>query len=359
MHDWIDGRTALEDFVAAAGAAPRLALDTEFMRVRTFWPQLALLQLGFGGRVALIDPLALPALDPLAPLLGDAARPVLMHSASEDLVVLAPIANGPVRGLFDTQVAAAYAGLGAGIGYQRLVAEVLGLEIGKDETRSDWLARPLSPKQLAYAEADVQHLEALHDALLERLDRRGMLARCREDCARLAANAADPALPADPHWDFRNGWKLPLPIQARLRELLLWREATARRIDRPRLWLFDNPAAIALVQAPPATPHELGERLRTQKGFPKRELGALFELLSAPLPAVPADFRPIPTPLAGAQEQRFDRLREIAARLAAELDLPAALLAPRRLLEAVVRGEKPPELDGWRGDVLGAAIAAV
>src|SRR3954469_4863071 len=167
----------------------RVGLDTEFVRERTWWPQLALVQLALDDRVLLVDPLVPGMCEALAPLLADSAVLKVMHSASEDLVALKHACGVVPAPLFDTQIAAALAGIGAGVGYQRLVQDTLGVALPKGETRSDWLRRPLSPSQLEYAADDVRHLFALHDALdgrLSALDRRAWL---DEDCARMVANA--------------------------------------------------------------------------------------------------------------------------------------------------------------------------
>lgn len=357
MHHWIATPEALSDFAGRLAGAPAVGLDTEFMRVRTYWPELALLQACVDGEVWLVDPLACGPLDVLAPLLARGDRAKVMHSASEDVIALAPAAREGLAGLFDTQIAAAFAGLGPGIGYQRLVADLLGIALEKSETRSNWLARPLSAQQLHYAEADVVHLAALHAQLQSRLEVRGMLAWCLEDCARLARGAVPPA---NPHWDFKTLWKWPPERQARLRRLLDWRERTAQRVDRPRLWLFDNPAAVDLVEHPPATAAELGMRLATQKGFPKREIEALWTVLGAALDAADLDgFVPIPAPLRDDAERRFEALRDRVAARATTLDLPAALLAPRRVLEALARGLPAPEAAGWRAGVLADDLAAL
>ncbi len=356
MHHWIDRSEALTALAEQLEHAPVVGLDTEFMRVRTYWPELALVQLCVDDRVWLVDAPACGAAAALGPRLADPRQVKIMHSASEDVVALAPASGGALQGLFDTQVAAAFCGLGAGIGYQRLVAELLGVALEKSETRSNWLARPLSAQQLHYAEADVLHLAALHEQLSERLERRGMLGWCLEDCARLARGAA---VAPNPHWEFKSLWKWPREQQARLRRLLDWRERTAQRIDRPRQWLFDNPTAIDLIEHPPTGESDLARRLATQKGFPKRELTALAEAVAAPLAADEADVAPIPEPLRGESEQGFEALRQRVAARAEALDLPAALIAPRRVLESLTRGLACPELDGWRAGLLGEDLAAL
>lgn len=357
MHRWIDDPAALAARCEELAATGRIGFDTEFMRVSSYWPRLALLQCAAGGAIDLVDPLALASLEPIGALLRAPTPVKLMHSASEDLVALAPVAGAPIAGLFDTQIAAAFAGLGAGIGYQRLVAELLGVEVEKGEQRSDWLRRPLSDRQRHYAATDVAHLEAVHDRLLERLERRGMLAWAESDCAALAASAAADASPVSPHHDFKSLWKWPLERQARLKRLLDWREATARAVDRPRNWVIDNPVAVDLIERAPRSPGELATRLSTARAFPKREIGALHDLLAAPLDDRDLALAPIPAPLDESEDRRFESLRAAVADKATALDLPAALLAPRRVLEALARDPGSATLGGWRRELLAEAIA--
>ncbi|MCE2950295.1 MAG: ribonuclease D [bacterium] len=352
--EWIDTAGDLAALLSRLRGASRIGLDTEFMRVNTFWPDLALVQLQADGPPALVDPIGCGNLAPLGPLLLDAGCVKIMHSASEDLVALAPIAGAPVAGLFDTQVAAAFAGLGPGLGYQRLAQMLLDVEIGKGETRSDWLQRPLTEQQKLYAAIDVVHLPAMHDLLSAKLGQRSMAAWCQEDCDRLAAG---PVPDAEPHLSFTALWKSPPEQQARLRRLLRWREALARRINRPRSWIFDNALATSLVETPPADADALSSRMRGQRSFPKRELPLLLDLLESPLSEEDRDLPPIPPPIRGEPAQQLAQLRDKVAARATELDLPPALLCPRRLLEAWVRGERSPELDGWRGTVLGDLLA--
>ena len=142
-------------------------------------------------------------------------------------------------------------------------------------------------------------------------------------------------------------------IRDPLRQLLRWREALARRINRPRAWIFDNALATSLVETPPADTEALSSRMRGQRSFPKRELLPLFELLASPLTDEELELPPIPPPIRGEPAQLLAQVRDKVAARATELDLPPALLCPRRLLEAWVRGGQSPELAGWRGQALG------
>ena len=179
-----------------------LALDTEFMRERTWYPQLALVQAAdASGRIAIIDPLEAGTRDRLVALVGGADA--LMHSASEDLVAFRHALGVLPRSLYDTQIAAAFAGLGPGLGYSALVKALTGVELAKAETRSDWLKRPLSAQQLAYAADDVRHLHAMVDALDAKLTERGQRERALADMARMLEAAREERDDPQPHLAIR------------------------------------------------------------------------------------------------------------------------------------------------------------
>jgi len=352
--DWIDQRSALESWLAELPADALPGLDTEFMRRNTFHPQLALLQLGWNGRYALVDPLAFDIGDALHPSLGSGGRTVVMHSAGEDLETLAPfLPEGPDT-LFDTQIAAAFAGMGLGVSYRALVAELAGAELDKGETRSDWMQRPLTESQRVYATLDVVYLDTLHRQLAERLHQRDRSAWHAEDCERLKQRASQRDGDPQPQRSFRAAAEWPREQQALLRRLLLWRDRSARTLDCPRPWLLEDALALNLAQQPPARAGELDQRARGQRALRSAQRAQLFELLSDPVTdeeiaatmAIPGIPQGEAKKALGAMKQRVDQR-------AASLDLPAGLLCPRKVLEEYVVTARWPEfLEGWRRDVL-------
>ena len=177
--DWIVSDDAL---AAAADAWPRaIGLDTEFQRTDTFFPRPALYQVATGERVFLIDPLQVSDFAPLLELLEDRRVVKIMHACSEDLELLRHHFGAVPLGLFDTQLANAFVSPDYSISFTRLVAERLGVELVQHETRSDWLARPLTEEQIRYACEDVYYLPPLYESLRESLERTGRLAWFREE----------------------------------------------------------------------------------------------------------------------------------------------------------------------------------
>ncbi|OHE87378.1 MAG: ribonuclease D, partial [Lysobacterales bacterium RIFOXYD1_FULL_69_11] len=250
MPRWIQDPTEL---LARFDTPPaRIGLDTEFIRERTYWPQLALVQIaietGDGLDILLVDPLVPGMTEALATLLADTRILKVMHSPSEDLVAFKHACNTVPRPLFDTQLAAALAGIAGGMGYQRLVESMTGVALAKGETRSDWMRRPLSPSQLEYAADDVRHLFELHDALDADLNRLGRRAWLAEDAERTLANADSDDVERWPHLSLRSAQFLDLGAQRRLVRLLRWRDRYARDNDRPRTWILDNELATAIAR---------------------------------------------------------------------------------------------------------------
>ena len=358
LSDWIDRTEPLLELMADVPA--KFGIDTEFMRVNTFFPRLALIQIAFGERIVLVDPLASVELDGFGDVLADPSRLVIMHSASEDLDALATRLRRGIAQLFDTQIAAAFAGLGAGLGYQKLVRELLGVELPKAETRSDWLRRPLTAQQLEYAAHDVEHLPGLHTTLAERVGARGYGAWLSEDCARLVQRARLREADPEPQTALRGAADWPPERQALLRRVLLWREATARRTDTPRPWILDDAAALDLSARPPRNADDLAERTRGLRGLRTALRAELGEVLRRPISADELVFEPIPRSPSSREKPVLAALKEAVVTRARELDIPEGLLCARRHLETLlVTRNWPAALDGWRREVLHDALVAL
>ena len=366
MTDWIDTPDALRARLAHLSSTDRpacIGLDTEFIRERTYWPQLALVQIALGdpddptasGDILLVDPVVPGMAEALVPLLTDTSVLKLMHGPSEDLVAFRHACGVLPAPLFDTQAAAALCGIGGGMGYQKLVQEVSGIALEKGETRSDWLRRPLSASQLEYAADDVRHLHALHQVLQAKLAALGRSGWLAEDSARQLANAADDGGDRWPHLSMRSSQFLDAPAQRRLLRLLRWRDDQARRSDRPRSWILDNELATTLARSNPKDPGALQAHLDATPKSPRSLRDALWNALSTPL-ADEAD-----APLARGEDRDKTQLRamqDAVLATAAELGVPEGLLASRKLLEALQDGGGwTGALAGWRRRVLEDRLA--
>lgn len=353
----ISDRARLEDFAAALASAPGIALDTEFLRERTYRPQLCLLQLACTGTALCVDPLADLPLEVLRPALTRPGAQKILHAARQDLEVLWPV-FGALDEVYDTQIAAGLAGLPAQVGYSELVRRLLGVDLPKGQTRTDWSRRPLTEAQVQYAIDDVVHLQSLRDVLDEQLDRLGRRAWLTEELTDLAREDrlfVDP----DKAWE-RLRWAGELdPDRLRLlQKLAAWRERRAIDRDRPRSWILDDSGLRGIVLRVPRTAQELAGVPDLTPGFVERSGDAVLAVveesrLPASLP--PPSQRPRPDP---ALQARIKRLGSVVQEQARTLGLAPELLATRRDLEAIARGTPAREaLTGWRGALLGDALA--
>lgn len=250
----IDRRDSLEDFVRGALDAAWLGLDTEFVRDRHYFPRAGLIQIATPGQIALVDPVAIDDLAPLAPLLFDTQAEKILHAARQDFELFEGLFGRVPAPLFDTQVAAAMSGAVEQIGYAALVAELLDTETPPALGRYDWLRRPLSDRAIAYAAGDVQHLDALCALLRTRLT-----AEQRESdfaaAMRQAENASVYRPDPERSWRrVRQARRLRGKALARLKLLAAWRERRAIAEDRPRQWVVRDGALVAIARLAPRSP---------------------------------------------------------------------------------------------------------
>jgi ribonuclease D len=361
----LESGAALAAAVERWQAAPALALDTEFVRERTFFPRLGLIQVADGEAVYLLDPLAVKDLAPLAEILRAPAPLKVLHSASEDVEVFHRAVGAVPAPLFDTQVAAGLAGIGTSLGYQRLVAALLAVDIPKGETRTDWLARPLSAAQIGYAAEDVEHLLPLYERLRQELVELGRLDWALADAAELLDVSRLDGDPDLAYRRLRGAGRCNRRQLGVVRALAAWRDREARRRDLPRGFLLRDEALLNLAMRQPAGPEELRRIPGLDAQQAARDGAIWLELIGGVELLDPALLPPEPwrPPGTAAVRELERRLREVVRERAAPLGLPPELLAPRRALDAVLRSaltdpepRLPPGLGGWRRQVVGDAL---
>ena len=358
MHSIATTSAALGEIASRLATQSAIGIDTEFLRERTYRAQLCLLQVSDTGGGACIDPIAVPDLSALAPVLGDPRVVKVLHASRQDLEVLLPIA-GMVRPVFDTQIAAALAGEAAQIGYGELVRRLLGHELPKAHTRTDWSRRPLSPEQIEYALDDVRHLLPLREALTERLERLGRLDWLAEELSTLEEASGLGVRPEDA-WRRLKGLAGLDPGRERLARLLAaWRERRALERDRPRGWILEDAALREIVLRVPRTPQTLAAVPDMPPGLVKHCAAQLLQCVREadipdPPPPVPTPSRPDPLKIALVR-----RLGALSQAAAAELGLSPEVLVTRRELEQLADDRREvPVLRGWRREVIGERLLA-
>ena len=356
----IDGDASLRDLVDAWPADTDVALDTEFVRERTYYPRLCLIQVAGADRLALIDALAITDPGPLAGLLSDVRRPKLLHAARQDVEALLPLTGVPMGPVFDTQLAAALLGFPAQIGYADLVRQLLGVELVKGHARTDWSRRPLSPEQLAYARDDVRYLPAIAAILEARLADAGRRGWMAEESAALADIGLYRVEPAEAWRRLKGIERLAPAAQAALRALTRWRELRAMDRDLPRGWVLTDAALFEIAQARPHTREDLSRLAGVPRATAERAGAEILAALAAE-PATPDIPLAETTSRADPGELRqLKALQKCLQAIAGELKLQPEVLATRRDLAALVRGERElPILSGWRREIIGEPLLAV
>ena len=355
--------------VAQRLASPaRLALDCEAAGYHRYSDRLCLVQLSGPRDTWLVDALAFDASDLLRSPLEDPGREIIMHGASYDLRLLSRDLGIRVRGVFDTQVAAALLGESA-LGLSALLERFLGVHLPKKYQRADWAMRPLPAEMLEYAAADTRHLSALADILRARLEEKGRFAWASEEfrwLERTASRCEDPD--PDPATNMRNARHLAPRALQRLRALWTWRDEVARRRDRAPFRVAADNVLLQLAESPPRSIGELGRRRGLSPVLARTDGGRLFEHLdhaeSIPESRIAAGRRrregSFPRLLPEAEE-RAGRLRAARVRRARELGLDPGLLLPNKTILQIVRADpsspeglaRVPQVRAWQVEVLG------
>jgi ribonuclease D len=362
-------RDAIGELAQRARETGRLGIDTEFMGEGRYRTLLCLVQVAVqdgpeGSRVEVLDPLVGdhdPS--PLAEALADADVEVLVHAGRQDVALLRRAWRTDVRGLFDTQIAAGFAGLRAQMGYEALLGEVLGVRLRKSASFTRWDARPLTPEQVEYAREDVLHLIQLGEALQERLERQGRLEWAREECRALesASDERDLGTVFD---------RLPRiasldPAQrAVARELVEWREQVAREGDRPVPSVLADAALVEIAKRRPANLERLSHIRGINESTLRRRGRAIVEAVARGRERAPIAVEGERPPPVDPTDAPLIALGEALVRArAAEAGLAYELLAARADLQRVVTsvrlGGPEPDvrtLQGWRREVVGEEL---
>lgn len=354
----------LEECCRRLEGAPYIAVDTEFLREKTYWPKLCLIQVAHGDVAAAIDPLA-PDIDlaPLYSLFDDGDVVKVLHSASQDMEILLQSAGRLPRSTFDTQVAAMVAGYGEQVGYASLTKQVTGAELDKASQSTDWSRRPLTERQIAYALEDVTHLCAIYEHLVDHLAASGRAAWVAQEMAELADESRYRTLPADAY----RRLKVRRPSRrtlAVLQAVASWREGTAQRRDLPRGWVVRDEALIEIANHLPRSVGEL-ERVRGLKPATARgrDGEALLRAVQTALAAPEGEWPELPPRREASQggDTVVSLLQALLKLRCAEHDVAPKLVANREELQQIATSNRQDirPLQGWRRALFGEDALAL
>ena len=350
----ITDNEALTAFCGRMRAERFVAIDTEFMRDRTYYPRLCLVQVAGESEAVAIDPLA-PGLD-LAPLLGllaDEAVLKVMHAARQDLEIFYHLGAMP-RPFFDTQVAAMVCGFGEEVAYDTLVSRLAGAQLDKSSRFTDWARRPLSPAQIHYALGDVTHLRVIYQKLAERLEQAGRTGWVVEELEALL----EPRLYAQPPEDAWRRLKLrsrDARFIAIVQALAAWREREAQRRDLPRARVVRDDLLLEVAASRPQSVEELRalDRVNLDRDSAAGVVAAIRSAMALPKSELP----PVPEQvvLPRGIGPTVDLLRVLLKLRSEESDVAQRLLASTAELEAIAVDDHAdvPALHGWRREIFG------
>ena len=358
----------LERLAARAREDGRLGIDTEFMPEGRYRPLLCLVQICVGEEVVVLDPLEDDLGDPapMAAVLADPEIEVVLHAGRQDVAILRRAWNTGFANVFDTQIAAGFAGFSAQAGYTGLLHDVLGIRLAKSASFTRWDVRPLTPEQFRYAGEDVEHLLPLADELQRRLVERGRLEWAREEC-RAISEATDERDPDEAWRRLPRISGLDPRERAIARELAAWRERTAAQEDRPIGSVVRDPTLVELAKRGPGNPRELSQIRGAGPDVVRRRARDILAAVERGRAAEPigleegerlsTDAGDGPTI---ALAEALVRARAQEAGLAYELIAARADLAP--IVVAVRRAKAEPDvrtLRGWRRELVGDELLAL
>ncbi len=357
---WITQDEQLQAYCVQWQAQPYISLDTEFMRTDTYYPVAGLIQVCDGQGSYFIDPLSIHNWQSFADLLAQPLVQKVLHAMGEDIEVLHKLMpNLTLNALVDTQIAAAMLDLGGQIGLQSLLKQVLNVRVDKNQTRSNWLQRPLTAKQIYYAQEDVHYLYKLYPKLMARLKERERASWLIEESQHLIEKSRSQNQLNQYYSRIKLAWKLSSSQQFVLKQLAIWREQQVQRLDITRNQFIQDDSLWRIAKYGSKTNHEL--KLAGINAHCIEQYGdEILQLVSeAKKLASRYGGNPLPMPLSIYESNAYKGLRKQLQQLAKQQGIAPELLIRKQDLQALVRAKLkqspchlPDYIQGWRYQIM-------
>ncbi|MGB0458595.1 MAG: ribonuclease D [Porticoccaceae bacterium] len=361
MSTWINNNNALKDLCDQLADSQLIALDTEFIRTDTYYPKIALIQLSDGETIWLVDVLSVDDFLPLKKLLESPDNTLIFHACAEDLEVLDHAINIQPTQIFDTQIAAGIVNIGYSMGYARLVDSLLDIQLDKQETRSNWLARPLSQRQLDYATVDVLHLHSLYSILVEMLNQQERFKWFEEETKGLFKVVDQRKNNQDYYTRIRGAWRLDAQSLTTLRHLCRWREALSRSKDVPKSRIAKDNVLFDIAKKMPRSKQQLHSIDDWHPGSIRRYGEMVLKEIEVSLSQNHDAW--VPQPLSSSLNAISKNIRKLLVEIAEEQKIPQEFLANKRELEDILRSSQQGQYQlpdrikqGWRQQWVQPAI---
>lgn len=361
LNTLIQTEAELEILVRRAKQTDAVALDTEFVWERTYYPQLGLIQIALSDENCyLIDPIAIKNLKALGQLLSDRGVVKILHDAPQDLAILQRATGATPQNIFDTRLAAGFSNLPATLSLGNLVKELLDIDLAKEETRTNWLQRPLSEEQVSYALDDVRYLRAVRVLLLSRIIGPKIKSWLQEDLNLLNNPATYSGTPADERYlRIRNNGTLDRSGLAILMNLTTWRDGMARKLDRPRGHIVKDTVLLELARKKPISLPELKNGLEISENAVNKYGDNIIEVIETTLKQPEDSFPALQRParLSATDRESLEKLNKLITLKADLLGIAPGLVgntSELKMLVKMLHSKKTHEVkqlrqtEGWR-----------
>ena len=356
---YIDNASDLDNFCEQIKHSDWLAIDTEFLREKTYYPQLCLIQIANDDVIACVDPIAIEDLTPLMDILYQPGMTLVFHAARQDLELLQMLRGELPQQIFDTQLAATVLGIGDQIGYGNLVKHCLDVDLDKAHSRTDWTQRPLSNERLDYAADDVRYLRTLYHQMSAQLDEQQRRPWLNDDFASRSDPKTYTADPAAIWRKIRGAGKLKASQLVVLQQLAAWREQRAIDRNRPRRWILKDDVMLDLARFAPDSKNQLAKIRGLEPRDIERNGIDIIEVISHAQEIPEAQWPKLikPVPLTNQQEALLDALMALLRKYCDEESITPVAVATRKDIEHLVRGERDISLlQGWRKKIVGQKL---
>ncbi|KKN56194.1 hypothetical protein LCGC14_0574910 [marine sediment metagenome] len=357
---FVDTPSALQDLCQQLDKSEWLAVDTEFHREKTYFPQLCLIQVANEDIIACVDPLAIDDLTPLMDLFYRDDITVVFHAARQDLELFYLMRTSLPPTVFDTQIAATVLGYGDQIGYGNLVKQCLHVELDKSQARTDWRQRPLSKDQIEYAADDVRYLRQLYIQLRDELVKKNRTSWLDDDFTALTAIDTYEEDPFKSWQRIKGAGRLKSQQLSVLQQLGAWREQRAIEMNLPRRWIIKDDPMLDLARFAPTTK----EAMKKIRGLESRDIDRYASVIISTIESaqkIPKEDWPVmkkPAALSNQQEAIIDALMALFRKSCDEQSITPSAIANRKDVEALVRGQDSILKHGWRYKIIGHLLMA-
>ncbi len=361
VFELINTTVDLQSFIQKISTASWVAIDTEFLREKTYYAKLCLIQVEADGHRACIDPLNIDDMSSFSEILHNPEIIKVLHAAHQDLEILLQLTGKVPAPIFDTQVAASVLGIGDQMGYARLVEDMLGVSLAKTQSRTDWSKRPLKPAQLEYAIDDVRYLAQVYPQMIDKLESQNRLQWLEKDFAK-ATNSDTYAINARERWKkVRGNQVLKRPQLCILRELAAWREDRAEKSDCPRKWILSDDILLDISRQQPSNSNEIGDIRGINPDRTSKHHETWLALIKkgqnipeSEWPELARSKKPTPT-----QNALIDLLMLVIQIQAKKHGITPAVIATRKQIAAMVQSGSTEISDDWRGALVNSEFSRV